>query len=108
MHHILNEYRPHQARETLRLMMQEQLDKKKRETAAMRKYVFFSTYSTSVLKMDHELSYHALTTVSLCWIFSPFFQDMRRSQETTGGAEESEAGADLLHGDGHDTYTQRI
>ncbi|KAF9373198.1 Mediator of RNA polymerase II transcription subunit 7 [Podila verticillata] len=37
MHHILNEYRPHQARETLRLMMQEQLDKKKRETAAMRK-----------------------------------------------------------------------
>ncbi|KAG0344101.1 Mediator of RNA polymerase II transcription subunit 7, partial [Podila minutissima] len=36
MHHILNEYRPHQARETMRLMMQEQLDKKKRETAAMR------------------------------------------------------------------------
>ncbi|KAG0032120.1 Mediator of RNA polymerase II transcription subunit 7 [Podila clonocystis] len=37
MHHILNEYRPHQARETMRLMMQEQLDRKKRETAAMRK-----------------------------------------------------------------------
>ncbi|KAG0092447.1 Mediator of RNA polymerase II transcription subunit 7 [Podila epicladia] len=37
MHHILNEYRPHQARETMRLMMQEQLDKKKRETTAMRK-----------------------------------------------------------------------
>ncbi|KAI8601456.1 mediator complex, subunit Med7 [Dissophora ornata] len=38
MHHILNEYRPHQARETLRLMMEEQLDRKKKETEAMRRY----------------------------------------------------------------------
>ncbi|KAG0338535.1 Mediator of RNA polymerase II transcription subunit 7 [Podila humilis] len=38
MHHILNEYRPEQARETMRLMMQDQLNKKKQETAAMRKY----------------------------------------------------------------------
>ncbi|KAF9429873.1 Mediator of RNA polymerase II transcription subunit 7 [Podila epigama] len=37
MHHILNEYRPHQARETLRLMMQDQLDRKKRDTAALKK-----------------------------------------------------------------------
>ncbi|KAF9545260.1 Mediator of RNA polymerase II transcription subunit 7 [Mortierella hygrophila] len=37
MHHILNEYRPHQARETLRLMMNDQLDRKRKETAAVRK-----------------------------------------------------------------------
>ncbi|KAK3805672.1 MAG: MED7 protein-domain-containing protein [Linnemannia elongata] len=37
MHHILNEYRPHQARETLRLMMNDQLDRKRKETAALRK-----------------------------------------------------------------------
>ncbi|KAF9986151.1 Mediator of RNA polymerase II transcription subunit 7 [Modicella reniformis] len=37
MHHILNEYRPHQARETLKLMMEEQLAKKKKETEALRK-----------------------------------------------------------------------
>ncbi|KAG0365202.1 Mediator of RNA polymerase II transcription subunit 7 [Gamsiella multidivaricata] len=37
MHHMLNEYRPHQARETLRLMMEEQLSRKKKETAALKK-----------------------------------------------------------------------
>ncbi|KAG0198955.1 Mediator of RNA polymerase II transcription subunit 7 [Mortierella sp. NVP41] len=37
MHHILNEYRPHQARETLRLMMNDQLNRKKQETAALKK-----------------------------------------------------------------------
>ncbi|KAF9112216.1 Mediator of RNA polymerase II transcription subunit 7 [Mortierella sp. AM989] len=37
MHHILNEYRPHQARETLRLMMEDQLNRKKKETAALKK-----------------------------------------------------------------------
>ncbi|KAF9977045.1 Mediator of RNA polymerase II transcription subunit 7 [Actinomortierella ambigua] len=37
MHHILNEYRPHQAKETLRLMMQEQLERKRRETQALRR-----------------------------------------------------------------------
>ncbi|KAF9359946.1 Mediator of RNA polymerase II transcription subunit 7 [Mortierella sp. AD094] len=37
MHHILNEYRPHQARETLKLMMEDQLSRKKKETAALRK-----------------------------------------------------------------------
>ncbi|KAF9122128.1 Mediator of RNA polymerase II transcription subunit 7 [Mortierella sp. 14UC] len=37
MHHILNEYRPHQARETLRLMMNDQLDRKRKETAALKR-----------------------------------------------------------------------
>ncbi|KAI8069311.1 mediator complex, subunit Med7 [Gongronella butleri] len=37
MHHILNEYRPHQARETLRLLMEEQLDKKRQQSAEIRK-----------------------------------------------------------------------
>ncbi|KAI7826036.1 MED7 protein-domain-containing protein [Gamsiella multidivaricata] len=41
MHHMLNEYRPHQARETLRLMMEEQLSRKKKETAALKKYVSY-------------------------------------------------------------------
>jgi len=31
-HHLLNEYRPHQARESLILMMEEQLDRSKEET----------------------------------------------------------------------------
>jgi mediator of RNA polymerase II transcription subunit 7 len=31
-HHLLNEYRPHQARESLILMMQDQLDRSKSET----------------------------------------------------------------------------
>ncbi|KAG0239499.1 MED7 protein-domain-containing protein [Mortierella sp. GBAus27b] len=37
MHHILNEYRPHQARETLKLMMEDQLAKKRKDTEALRK-----------------------------------------------------------------------
>ncbi|KAI8374449.1 MED7 protein-domain-containing protein [Radiomyces spectabilis] len=36
MHHILNEYRPHQARETLRLLMESQLAKKRQMTADLR------------------------------------------------------------------------
>lgn len=34
-HHLLNEYRPHQARESLILMMQDQLDKSREETKAI-------------------------------------------------------------------------
>ncbi|CAO3624163.1 unnamed protein product [Cunninghamella blakesleeana] len=36
MHHILNEYRPHQARETLRLLMEEQLERKRKQTAQIK------------------------------------------------------------------------
>lgn len=34
-HHLLNEYRPHQARESLILMMQDQLERSKMETEAI-------------------------------------------------------------------------
>ncbi|KAI8061912.1 MED7 protein-domain-containing protein [Thamnidium elegans] len=36
MHHILNAYRPHQARETLRLLMENQLARKREQTAELR------------------------------------------------------------------------
>ncbi|KAI8092157.1 mediator complex, subunit Med7 [Gilbertella persicaria] len=36
MHHILNAYRPHQARETLRLLMETQLAKKRQQTLELR------------------------------------------------------------------------
>jgi mediator of RNA polymerase II transcription subunit 7 len=36
MHHILNAYRPHQARETLRLLMENQLARKRQQTAELK------------------------------------------------------------------------
>lgn len=55
MHHILNEYRPHQARETLRLMMNDQLDRKRKETAALRKYA--PTWILCIRSTQHERVY---------------------------------------------------
>lgn len=39
MHHLINEYRPHQARETLCLRMEEQLERTRRETEENREAV---------------------------------------------------------------------
>lgn len=43
IHHLLNEFRPHQARETLRVMME--LQKRQRLETAMR-YTYFFTFYT--------------------------------------------------------------
>ncbi|KAI9273568.1 mediator complex, subunit Med7 [Sporodiniella umbellata] len=37
MHHILNDYRPHQARETLRLLMEDQIAKKRQQAEELRR-----------------------------------------------------------------------
>ncbi|KAK9383126.1 MED7 protein-domain-containing protein [Kockiozyma suomiensis] len=51
MHHLLNEYRPHQARESLILMMEDQLDRKLAQTEASKQ---------ACQHMEHVLSSLAL------------------------------------------------
>ncbi|CAO3691373.1 unnamed protein product [Rhizopus stolonifer] len=52
MHHILNEYRPHQARETLRLLMEDQIAKKRQQTQELREKTREALESLSSI---HEL-----------------------------------------------------
>ncbi|KAI1841841.1 hypothetical protein JX266_011919 [Neoarthrinium moseri] len=56
-HHLINEYRPHQARESLISMMQSQLDRTRAETNAIRdvkEKVERLLEGLGSLKMDHE------------------------------------------------------
>ncbi|KAK8096538.1 MED7-domain-containing protein [Apiospora kogelbergensis] len=63
-HHLINEYRPHQARESLIAMMQAQLDRTRAETTAIRdskEKVERLLEGLSSLKIDHQQEQEAMT-----------------------------------------------
>lgn len=63
MHHLLNEYRPHQSRESLILLMNEQIDKKKASIAQLRQALAQIKVSLADMASSIEIDPHAYTVI---------------------------------------------
>ncbi|GJJ71141.1 mediator of RNA polymerase II transcription subunit 7 [Entomortierella parvispora] len=90
MHHILNEYRPHQARETLRLMMQNQLQTKKQETEALKRTCADLRSKLSALRALKEQRQRSLATINSSTV-APGDSDVEMTSSPDHQTQDSKA-----------------
>ncbi|KAI0437586.1 MED7-domain-containing protein [Xylaria telfairii] len=72
-HHLINEYRPHQARESLIALMQSQLDRTRAETNAIRDAI---DHAQRVLEGLGSITIEELPNYNVDDDYNPFEQDM--------------------------------